>query len=144
MQNARRALPWLLCVCLIGLLLPAASYAQATPPTTYDVGEPAPSRGLGGIIVGSVALGLAALNLATLPVCSMDSYPDNARDLCRGMSFTFAGIGGVVALIALPIGFTRNARYRAWRERNAGAAALLDMKVSGDPRGASLRYQLQF
>ena len=93
-----------------------ASDGELAPPARpWDRGE-RPSTGLAGRIVGGIGLGLAGLNLATLPICTIDGYPEGLSDSCRAGTFALAGIFGTVGFIALVAGLSNKARHRRWLE----------------------------
>ncbi len=114
-------------------------FEEYGPPTA----DPKPSRGIGGLVVGSAGLFIATLNLATLPICQASFYPDDARTTCRALSFGFASVATLVAIPALSIGIVKRRRYKAWKARRFPRVAALPTLVP-QPQGATLAIHGRF
>jgi len=121
---------------------PTSAAYSAQSPADY---EPRPRNGIAGIIVGFGGLALGVGSVISIPICLTDTYDDvsdGAGGVCAGMYGVTAVGGFVVGAIGLSIGFSRRARYKAWRARQR---AFLDgLDVASHPGGAGLQYRLSF
>jgi hypothetical protein len=93
-----------------------ASLADNGEPRKSAESASEPSSGVALTVVGGVALGIGAINLATIPICSANFYPRDAKDACVVASVTFGVIGVGVGLPLLLVGINQRSKYKAWRQ----------------------------
>lgn len=89
-----------------------------------------PSSGLGFLIPGAIMTGVAGLNLATAPVCRTDFYVGLAgrsgSDICLVLSLVVGGVLAVVGIPLLVIGILRRGAWKEWNEKYGRPEALYD------------------
>ena len=140
---------------LLSLLLATSASAQPFEPppplsASFQASPAAPPdhaplrKGNGAIISGWILTGVGALNLVTLPVCTIDIYPEDFRGVCVGASAAYAVVGLGVGVPLLAVGYSRRRAYREWKERRGLVLVPEATRVSLSGAGArvELRWRL--
>jgi hypothetical protein len=103
-----------------------------------------PSSGVGMIITGWIMSGVGAMNLALIPVCSMDAYPRESRDLCIQLSIGVGVIGLGVGIPLLAVGYHQRSKFKEWKRQHAILNELLSTQVTLQNDSALLVYRGTF
>jgi hypothetical protein len=127
--------------------LAAASSAEIPPPRSAvepDSNDHPPSSGVGMIITGWIMSGVGVMNLALIPVCTMDAYPRQSRDLCVQLSIGVGVIGLGVGIPLLAVGYHKRSQFKTWKQRHAVLNELLSTEVMLQNESALLVYRGTF
>jgi hypothetical protein len=96
------------------------------------------------IITGWIMSGVGVMNLALIPVCTMDAYPRQSRDLCVQLSIGVGVIGLGVGIPLLAVGYHNRSKFKTWKQRHAVLNELLSTEVALQNEAALLVYRGTF